>query len=70
MNETYVMEYYLPNQSHLFSAPQRVVIMGIETLREKVGIAQKHGYDIIAAYEVYDEGVFHPINIPSLIANL
>lgn len=70
MKETYVMEYYLPNQSHLFSAPQRVAIEGYDKLLEKVAIAQKHGYDIIAVYEVYDEGFFTPINAPSLIAAL
>lgn len=70
MEETYVMEYYLPNQSHLFSEPQRVVIEGYDKLIEKVAIAQKHGYDIIAVCEVYDDGVFYPVNIPSLTASL
>lgn len=32
MEETYVMEYYLPNQSHLFSEPQRVVIEGLSLI--------------------------------------
>lgn len=70
MKETYVMEYYLPNQSHLFSEPMRAVVEGYDTLLEKVAIAQKHNYDLIAVYEVYDDGFFTPINIPSLIASL
>lgn len=66
MKETYVMEYYLPNQSHLFSEPMRVVVEGHDKLLEKVAIAQKHGYDLIAVYEVQGDGFFTPIDIDHL----
>lgn len=70
MKETYVMEYYLPNQSHLFSEPMRAVVEGYNTLLEKVAIAQKNGYDIIAVSEVQGDGFFTPAYIPGLSNNL
>ena len=72
MKETYVMEYYLPNQSHLFSEPMRFAAHTYEILLEKVAIAQRFGYDIIAVTEVRDDGYAgcFPVDIPSLIADM
>ena len=36
---------------------------GEDAMREKVAIAQKHGYDLIAVYEEQGEGYFVPVNI-------
>ena len=63
MKATYILEYYLPNQSHLLSEPKRVAVKGEDAMREKVAIAQKHGYDLIAVYEEQGEGYFVPVNI-------
>lgn len=57
----YMIEYYLPNQSHLFSAPQRV---GFETKKEldaALATAQKYEYDVIGVYEVTDDYFLTPI---------
>lgn len=57
----YVIEYYLPNQSHLFSAPQCV---GFETKKEldaALATARKYEYDVIAVYEVTDDCFRTPI---------
>lgn len=50
----YIIEYYLPNQSHLFSAPQRAYLP--DEWKEAVETAKKCGYDVIAVYEVISEG--------------
>lgn len=52
----YIIEYYLPNQSHLFSAPQRAYLPGEDACMEAVETAKKCGYDVIAVYEVISEG--------------
>lgn len=61
MNTTYILVYYLPNQSHLFSEPQRVAVKGEKAMREKVKIAMDHGYDLIAVYEYDGYSNFTPI---------
>lgn len=50
----YVIEYYLPNQSHLFSAPNRYGCKSEKDLAEKIAIAEAHGYDLVCVYEVCD----------------
>lgn len=56
----YVIEYYLPNQSHLFSEPQRAGCTSKKDLAKKVAIAEAHGYDLIGVYEVCGT-YFNPI---------
>lgn len=70
MKKIYVMEYYLTNQSHLFSAPMVAVAECYNTLLENVAIAQKYGYDIISVSEVQGDGSFTPAYIPGLSNNL
>lgn len=71
MKTIYVMEYYLPNQSRLFSEPQRITANTYDILLEKVAIAQKFGYDIVAVTEVRDEGYAgcFPVYIPGLFSD-
>lgn len=48
----YVIEYYLPGQSHLFSAPFRRGISDDIELFAAVAIAEANGYDLIGVYEL------------------
>ena len=51
----YIIEYYLPNQSSLFSAPQCVGFETRKDLDAALATAQKFEYDVIAVYEVFDD---------------
>lgn len=44
----YLVEYYLPNQSRLFSDPQRYVAKGEAELERVLSVAKNNGYDVIA----------------------
>ena len=47
----YIIEYYLPGQSHLFSEPFRHGISDEEELIVAAAIAEANGYDLIGVYE-------------------
>lgn len=57
----YIIEYYLPNQSSLFSAPQRAGFDTKKGLDAAIATAHKYGYNIIGVYEVVSDGFFTPI---------
>ena len=51
-NSKFAIEYYLPNQSRLFSSPQRVCVTGESELRRVLKVAAEHGYDVLNVYEI------------------
>lgn len=50
----YIIEYYLPNQSTLFSDPQCVGFESKKDLDAALATAQKYEYNVIGVYEVQD----------------
>lgn len=62
----YVVEYWLPNQSRLFSDPQRATVNGDVGLKKAFDIAEKHGYEIIGVYELVADYMLHPVSIRNI----
>lgn len=56
----YLIVYYLPNQSRIFSDPRCVGFDSKDELDESLAIAQKHGYDVIGVYEELDGNYINP----------
>ena len=57
----YLIEYCLPNQSHLFSDPMRYEAKDGYDLSRVLSIAEQSNYDVIAVYEIKGEGCLAPI---------
>lgn len=45
--KAYIMVYYLPNQSELFSNPYAVKFQSVEELMKGLKIAEDNGYRVI-----------------------
>ena len=58
--DEFVVEYYLPNQSRLFSGPQRYSAKGLNRLREVLEIAENNSYEIVCVSKVAGEGFMVP----------
>lgn len=68
----YMIQYWLPNQSRLFSEPQQAVLDGETALQNAIAIAKKNNYEVTAVYEVHPNTmepvtVTLPDNIPGMV---
>lgn len=54
----YIVEYYLPDQSHLFSSPMRYFANDKHDLSRVLSKAEQSNYDVIGVYEVQGDGIF------------
>ena len=68
----YLIQYWLPNQSRLFSKPQQAELDGETALQNALAIAKKNDYVVTAVYEVHSNTlapitITLPDNIPGMV---
>ena len=68
----YLIQYWLPNQSRLFSKPQQAELDGESALQNALAIARKNDYVVTAVYEVHPNTlgpitITLPDNIPGMV---
>lgn len=68
----YLIQYWLPNQSRLFSKPQQAEVDGESALQNALATAKKNDYVVTAVYEVHPNTlapitITLPDNIPGMV---